>query len=183
MNPITKTVRNKATQRKFLIALAATGGLCLLLWLFAGMASFTRTGENQLPLWFLEALRDDRRGLLRADALRSLGFILAGAAAIFFHLKGKIGFPIFSGLLALLVLLDLWFIDHRYFNESNFVRKSSRSFIQATDADKEIKKDKALSYRVYNLHRLAVDGGLPSFRVVYLGKHYKRIACKFGLVF
>ena len=142
---------NKATQRKFLIALAATGGLCLLLWLFAGMASFTRTGEDQLPVWFLEALRDDRRGLLRADALRSLGFILAGAAAIFFHLKGKISFPLFSGLLALLVLLDLWFIDHRYFNESNFVRKSSRSFIQATDADKEIKKDRALSYRVYNL--------------------------------
>ena len=148
---------NKASQRKFLIAFAVTGGLCLLFFLFAGMASLTRTGEGQLPLWFLEALRDDRRGLLRADAMRSLGFIVATASVIFFHMKGKIGFPLLSGLLALLVLLDLWFVDRRYFNESNFVRKSSRAFIQATDADKEIKKDKTLHYRVYNLQGAFAD--------------------------
>ncbi|UII23807.1 YfhO family protein [Fulvivirga ligni] len=141
---------NKETQKKFFIALGATGGFCLLVIVFAGMASFTREGEGQLPLWFLKALQDDRKSLLRGDAFRSLIFILIGFALIFFHLKKKLSFGIMAAALALIVLIDLWNVDSRYFGKDNYKRSRDNSFFNLTEADKEIKKDKDLSYRVYN---------------------------------
>ncbi len=65
----------KEVKKKLLIAFAATGGVCLMIVVFAGMGSFSRDGESQLPAWFLKALHADRRSLMRADALRSLAFI------------------------------------------------------------------------------------------------------------
>ncbi|ELR70028.1 hypothetical protein C900_04398 [Fulvivirga imtechensis AK7] len=142
---------NKATQKKLFIALGTTGGLCLLVVVFAGMASFEKEGESQLPIWFLNALQEDRESLMRGDALRSLGFILAAFFVIFLHLKKKLSFGIVAGLLSLFILVDIWVIDRRYFNEDNYKRERDNSFFALTDADKEIKRDEDLSYRVYNL--------------------------------
>ncbi|MBL3657474.1 YfhO family protein [Fulvivirga sediminis] len=141
---------NKETQKKLFIALGATGGFCLLVVMFAGMASFTKTGEHQLPAWFLKALQDDRKSLMRGDALRSLVFILIGFGLIFFNLKNKLSFGIMAGVLSLITLVDLWNVDRRYFDDGNFKRERDNSFFSMTEADKEILKDKGLSYRVYN---------------------------------
>ncbi|MBL6445296.1 YfhO family protein [Fulvivirga sp. 29W222] len=141
----------KETQKKLFIALGTSAGVCLLVALFAGMASFTKDGETQLPGWFLNALQEDRKGLMRGDALRSLLFILIAFALVFMHLKKKITFPVMAGILSLVTLIDHWAIDKRYFGEDNYKRVRDNSFFAMTEADKEIKKDKDPSYRVYNL--------------------------------
>ena len=140
---------NKETQKKLLISLGIVAGSCLLAIVFAGMASFTKNGENQLPIWFLKALRDDRKSLFRSDALRSLIFILIGFVVLFAHLKNKLSVTLFSFILSALILVDLWNVDTRYFTEANYRRSRDNSFFNATEADKKIQGDKSI-YRVYN---------------------------------
>jgi hypothetical protein len=76
---------NKENKRRLLIAFGSTGGLCLVLWIFASMFSFTREIEAQLPVWFVDALADDRMSLFRGDAIRSFFFILAIFIVIWFR--------------------------------------------------------------------------------------------------
>lgn len=141
---------NKQTQKKLFIALGIVGGFCLLVGVFAGMASFTKEGEQQLPAWFLNALTEDRESLMRSDALRSLVFIIVAGVIVFLRLRKTISYPITGALLSLTILIDLAVVDKRYFGEANYKRSTDRSFFALTEADKEIKKDDS-HYRVYNL--------------------------------
>jgi hypothetical protein len=140
----------KETRKKVLIALASTGGLCLLFLLFAGMFSFTRDAESQLPAWFLNALAEDRKSLFRADAFRSLAFILAAFIVIYFDVHKKISATGFYVFLIFIVVVDLTVVDKRYLSGENFVRKRDTGLLTMNAADQEILKDKSY-YRVYNL--------------------------------
>jgi hypothetical protein len=140
----------KETRKKLIIAAGATGGLCLLIMLFAGLASFQQAGEEQFPLWFLDALREDRKGLLRADAFRSLAFIAIIFALLLFKLPQRVSMVGFCAVLSLMITFDIAFVDKRYFTEANFQRKTSNPFQGPTEADQEILKDKSY-YRVYYL--------------------------------
>lgn len=148
---------NKNTRRRLIIAFASTGGLCLLLWLFAGMFSFNREMEDQLPAWFADALAEDRKELFRADALRSFFFIVAAFLVIYFDVHKKISPMGFYAFLIFIVTVDLAVVDKRYFTENNFKRSRDNSFFAMTEADQEILKDKS-NYRVYNLSYLTGSG-------------------------
>ena len=141
---------NKETKKSLLIALGATGGVCLLLILFAGMGSFIKDGEGQLPIWFTKALSADRRSLLRADAFRSLAFIGSIFIMFYFNVEKKISSIGFYAFLILMITLDLVIVDRRYFSKDNFQRKRDNTTHINTPADEEILKDKSY-YRVYNL--------------------------------
>ncbi|MGC4020560.1 MAG: hypothetical protein QM734_00760 [Cyclobacteriaceae bacterium] len=94
-----ETGASKETKKKLLIAFGATGGLCLAVLVFGGMATLLREGESQLPVWFTKALQADRLSLMRADAFRSLGFILPIFIVLYFNLNKKLselGFLRFS---------------------------------------------------------------------------------------
>ncbi|MBI1769165.1 MAG: YfhO family protein [Bacteroidetes bacterium] len=140
----------KETRKQLLIAFGVTGGLCLLILLFAGMGSFARDGEQQLPVWFAKALQADRRGLMRADAFRSLGFIIPIFIILYFDLRKKISEIGFYVLLIFLVAMDLSFVDKRSFTKEKFQRKHANTFFSETGADAAILTDKSY-YRVYNL--------------------------------
>jgi hypothetical protein len=141
---------DKNVKKKILIALSATGGLCLLFLLFAGMFSFTKDVENQLPAWFVDALADDRKSLLRADAFRSLAFILAIFIVIYFDVHKKISPVAFYAFIILMVVIDLTVVDKRYITGESFKRKRDNTAVAMNAADQEILKDKSY-YRVYNL--------------------------------
>ncbi len=141
---------NKETKKKLLIAFSATGGLCLLIILFAGMGSFTRDGESQLPAWFLKALHADRRSLMRGDAFRSLAFIFSIFLLLYFNVAKKVSELGFYAFLIVMVAMDLSMVDKRYFSKDKFQRKHENAFIAANAADDEILKDKSY-FRVYNL--------------------------------
>ncbi len=134
-------------------ALGITAGFCALFAIFPSLAgSFSSPSDSQYPEWLQQTLPSDRESLLRADAFRSLIFILLSAAVIWAGYIKKIRFTYAIGLLAVLVITDMWTIDKRYLNSEHFVtpREFNQSF-QARPVDKEILKDKDPNYRVLDL--------------------------------
>lgn len=140
----------KESKRKLLIVFGTTGGLCLLIALFAGMFPLTNNGEAQLPPWLLNALTEDRESLLRSDAFRSFAFITAAFILIYFDVHKKISPVGFYAFLILMITIDLAVVDKRYFTNDRFKRKRESTFTDMTEADQAILADKSY-YRVYNL--------------------------------
>ena len=134
------------------IATGITGGLCLLIALFPGLAGgFTAKMDAQLPEWLSECLIEDRRAMLTSDAWRSLCFILLAAAGAFAYLKiEKMRSGILIALMGVLILADLWTVDKRFLNDDHFVPKK-RNLVTMTEGDKQILADKDPNYRVLNL--------------------------------
>ncbi len=141
---------NKETKRKLLVAFSTTGGICLLLFLFAGLGSYQKAGEEQLPAWFLNALQEDRRGLFRSDALRSFAFIFFIFILLFLDVPKKISAVAFFAFLTTMIIADLAVVDKRYFTKDNYHRKHDLESFTINGADDEILKDPGY-YRVYNL--------------------------------
>lgn len=134
------------------LATGITGGMVLLVIIFPGIAgSFLNPLESDYPGWLTSALISDRKELLRADSMRSLIFILLGAGTILGFVSGKLRKEYSIGLIALLILFDLWGIGKRYLNADRFERPSviQKSFAPGI-ADSEILKDKSY-HRVLNL--------------------------------
>lgn len=148
-----KVFRNELTKevkRKLLIAFGTTGGVCLLILIFAGMGSFAHEGESELPAWFLKALHADRKSLMRDDALRSLLFITSIFIVLYFNLGKKISAFGFYAFLIFMVAMDLSLVDKRYFGKDKFQGKRDNAFIVPNGADQAILQDKSY-YRVYSL--------------------------------
>jgi Bacterial membrane protein YfhO len=160
---ITKGI-DKKSKEKLLMAFIFTGGLCLALIIFAGLGSFIKDGEGQLPVWFTKALASDRKSLLRADAFRSFAFILSIFVMLYFNVGKKISEIGFYAFLIFMIAMDIAIVDRRYFSKENYQRKRDNSFHANTPADEEILKDKSY-YRVYNL-----QGAMAEARTSY--SHY-----------
>ncbi len=134
-------------------SLGIVGGICLFFVLLPGaIFDFSSEADARMgfPDWLKDALVLDRESLMRMDALRSLGFILAAAALLWFSFVGKIKQQIFLVAMGLLVLVDLWGVDKRYLNDKDFERKKSEAAIEKTTLDEQILADPDPHYRVYN---------------------------------
>jgi hypothetical protein len=140
---------DKKAKQRLLIAFGLTGGISLLLILFAGMLSYTKTFETQLPAWFLSALREDRESMLRGDAIRSFAFIFSIFILLYMSVYKKISITIFYVFLIFMMMVDVAVVDKRYFTADNYQRKQNSNFDPAP-VDEAILKDKGY-YRVFNL--------------------------------
>ena len=158
----------KKVRNGLLTALGVTGGLSLLLALFPGLAGdFSSAtdaavfgGNEQL----IRALQDDRRGLLRADAFRSLIFILLTAGVFFAAWKRKLKALPAVAVIGVLLLVDLWGVDKRYLNKDHFV--TERNFdaqFNPRPVDNAIHKDTDLSYRVLDLSVNTFNDAIVSY--------------------
>ena len=158
----------KKVRNGLLTALGVTGGLSLLLALFPGLAGdFSSAtdaavfgGNEQL----IRALQDDRRGLLRADAFRSLIFILLTAGVFFAAWKRKLKALPAMAVIGVLLLVDLWGVDKRYLNKDHFV--TERNFdaqFNPRPVDNAIHKDTDLSYRVLDLSVNTFNDAIVSY--------------------
>lgn len=151
LEKIASTGLDKPAQKKLLIVLACTAGLCLFLILFGGfLFSFTRPGEDLLPPWFLKALIDDRISLLRGDAFRSMVFMLLAFAAIYFEAWKRIPAAAFYAFFIILILIDITVVDKRYLTEGNYRRNRELLNFPMNEADQKILQDKSY-FRVYNI--------------------------------
>lgn len=96
----------------------------------------------------------DRAGLARADAIRSLVFILISFAAIWYMLKAKVKTEVAVIIIGLAILVDMWGVDRRYLNNANFYDKDQlEQTFQPSTADQQIMADPALDYRVLDLSK------------------------------
>ncbi|MDF7814564.1 YfhO family protein [Hymenobacter sp. YC55] len=140
-------------KRKVLLALGVTVGVCVLAFLAGLGADFSSPIDAQLQQqgFPVDALRQDRASLMRADVLRSIVFILLAAGALWFYLQRKLSAAAAGALVAVLTLVDLWGVDKRYLNEANFQNETVAQQFVPSAADQQILQDKDLSYRVLNL--------------------------------
>jgi hypothetical protein len=130
------------------------GGLLVLLALIPNLFFDFKSpndGEYKLPEWLLPAIQSDRAGLFRADAIRSLIFIALTVGVLWLSIENRIKKSYVYILLGSLILVDMWGVDKRFFNDKKFVPKSqNEDAYLPTPQDEEILRDSSLDYRVYD---------------------------------
>jgi hypothetical protein len=71
---------------------------------------------RQAALAYIAEIREERRDLFTSDAVRTLIFIVLGGGLIILHRRRRYASWILQFGLILLVVIDLWQVDRRYFN-------------------------------------------------------------------
>lgn len=129
----------------------AVAGLCLLFAILPSIFfNFTGINDAKMDPKLVEALIIDREDIMRADAFRSFALIAAACVLLWFYFNKKIKETVFITVLGLLILGDLWQVDKRYLNDSDFEKKKAAALFEKSAVDEEILKDPDPNYRVYN---------------------------------
>ena len=136
-------------------ALSITGGI-LLFFIVLGNFIFDFQGQSDRSLdkmitGFSDAVIADRKQMFLYDSIRSLLLVLIFAGILWAMVKQKLKKEIGLILLGLVLVFDLFGVDKRYVNKTNFVDAIvlAKPF-SPTKIDTEIQKDKS-HYRVLNL--------------------------------
>lgn len=161
-NEIEKEQTWKFTKIAFYISL----GLCALVALLSvSYFSFTGQGDagyvNQLlnagfPKTtvdnIMNILIDYRKSMLYQDVVRSMIFIALTFVTLGLYLKSKIkNQKWIIGIIALLILVDLWGVDRRYLNAESFQpEKKVKNTHKPSETDLLILQDTDINYRVFN---------------------------------
>ena len=158
-------------RKKGLIAFALTGGVCLLFWLFPGLAgSFTGASDAGMQDALVDALVADRISLLRKDAGVSFILIAATAALLWWSCRPVAGDAArsrraFAAVgISLLVLVNMFAVGKRYLSGDDFVTpKNFMSQFEQRPVDQAILADTDPSYRVLDLTVNVFNDSHPSY--------------------
>ena len=168
-NPIDKKKLNLGLY----ISTGVTAGFILLMMALSGNFSFSGASDVQMaaqygPQWDMiqDVLVKDRKALFMSDSWRSLILVLISAALLWFYINQKIKKSgIIIGVLACLVLFDLWGVDRRYLNESNFINEK-RLKLKPSQTDQILDQYAAQfndeDYRVFDLSVNTFNDSYPS---------------------
>ena len=151
------TVTREKAKKSILIAGGITAGLCLFFALFGkSVYSFIGPGDEafagQIPVRIYDAILADRAALLTGDAWRSFLFIVAAAVLIFLYNEKKLKLVPLAAGLGVLILADMWPVDKRYFNDSNFVSpKAKQTTFDKQPWEELLLQDPDPHFRIMNL--------------------------------
>ncbi len=155
--------------KKLFLALYITGGIALLVALLPTLFfSFKSTTADegliaQLTQAFQgdsafansivnNALVQDRASLARADAIRSLVFVLITFGILWAFIKQKINLQIVSLAILVVTLVDLWSVDKRYLKDDSFQPKEDAMQVRTPrEVDQFILRDPDPDFRVLDL--------------------------------
>jgi hypothetical protein len=168
-NPVDKKKLNLGLY----ISTGITAGFILLMMALSGNFSFSGASDVQMaaqygPQWDMikDVLVKDRKALFMSDSWRSLILILVSAVFLWLHINEKIKQSgIIIGVLACLMLFDLWGVDRRYLNDSNFItEKRLKLKPSQTDQilDQYAAQFKDEDYRVFDLSVNTFNDSYPS---------------------
>ena len=148
--------KDSAQNLKYLTYTAfGMGGLCLLLAVL-GPVLFDISNPNDAQYgqmgFGVDALLEDRKSLLRSDSFRSFALIGLAALGIWLYMKSKINKAFLFGILAVLIVFDLWGVNKRYMNNESYVnaRTADQQFTPRP-VDNQILADTDPHYRVMDL--------------------------------
>ena len=157
-------------KRGVTVSLVITAGFCLIFAIIPTLAgSFVSSSDSTMNEFLRKAIVDDRISLLRGDAFRSLIFILLGAGVVWAGFATKIKREYLYVVLGILILADLWSVDKRYLNDSDFVSKRTiENQYAPREVDKIILRDKDPNYRI-------LDMSVNTFNNAHVSYHHKSI--------
>jgi len=170
---IIATANKAEILKKVYIAFYITGGLCLLLALAPDLfLSFRASnhqnfidgltqqfgGNNAVANSFAAGLVQDRISIAKADAWRSLLFVVLTFGIVWAFVKQKINVTVLSIALLTVVLIDLWTVDKRYLKDDSFVAKEDMQQPKPREVDNLILRDPDPDYRVFDM---AAASGSP----------------------
>lgn len=155
--------KNKSYNKQLLInkiylSAGITAGLCVLALIASYFMDFSWGRDEaifaQWPEWLSSAVIAERAAIYRASAIRSLVFVLLGAVMVWLFAAEKLKLGYFVAALGILLLVDMWSIDRKFFNKDNFVKeKQDKTYFaeQSWETDILARANGNLSYRVFNL--------------------------------
>lgn len=155
------------------VSTGLTAGFILLMMIFSGNMSFSGASDIQMASqygnqWDMiqDVLIKDRKSLFISDSWRSLILILISAVFIWLYINQIIKHSgIIIGILACLTLFDLWGVDRRYLNESNFITEK-RTNLRPSQTDQTLDQYAAQfndeDYRVFDLSVNTFNDSYPS---------------------
>ncbi len=117
---------------------------------------------------FLDALKEDRKGLFMSSLLRSFFFIAVAAFVLWLSVRNKLAKGIALGIIGVLAFVDVIAIDTRYLSEKNYQEASEyEAAFTPSPADQQILRDTSY-YRVFDLRQgagsaLGLGYTLPSY--------------------
>lgn len=146
---------------------AISVGIFVVLFIFKGSFSFAGGSDNYYMETygpdFIAALKKDRQSMFMADLLRSSFLILAVFGILWLSIKNTISTQVAIILVGVFMVSDLFFVDKKYVNNSNFVSAHEvEQPIQEAPYDSEILKDKSY-YRVFEVSRDAMTSPRASY--------------------
>ena len=161
-----QTYNKKKMLTNIYIAAGITAGLCVIA-LFASFFMNFSWGRDeaifaQWPEWLSSAVVAERAAIYRANAIRSFAFVVLAALLVWLYASEKLKFGYFVAILGVFVLVDMWSIDRKFFNNDNFVSaKQDKGYFAEQPWETEIlnregeKGDPHFptnkSYRIYNI--------------------------------
>ena len=164
-----------------LTAAGITGGLCLIFALFGGVVDVTSSYDgqwvSQVPGWLKDAILDERVAMIKADAWRSLIFIVLGAGLVYWYAwksqslntqHSTLNYALYAAL-AVLVLVDMIPVNKRFFGNNHFVKaKDAERYFAIQPYEEQILQDESY-YRVLNLATNTFNDARTSYRLKSIG--------------
>ena len=160
-----------------------TGGICLFFALFTSVVDVTSSYDvqwvNQVPAWLRDAIYDERIAMIKADAWRSLIFIVLGAGLVYWYAwksssdslntkHSTLNYVLYAALAAL-VLVDMIPVNKRFFGSDNFMKaKDAEAYFKMQPYEQKILEDTSY-YRVLNLATNTFNDARTSYRLKSIG--------------
>ncbi|MBF6597119.1 MAG: hypothetical protein ITF98_02730 [Fermentimonas sp.] len=172
---ITKPEGLRSKRKPLYISLGVTGGFALLFAIAPKVffSSFISASEMQafaqaLPPEhiqpFLSNLTDMRVSVFTADAWRSFFIIAIGAVMLWLFLEKKFKVQWLVAGIIVLCLVDMWGVNKRYLNDSDFINKTDQQqMFSRTATDEYILQDTTKYYRVLNMATSTFNDGVTPY--------------------
>ena len=152
-------------KRSLLISTGILATVCLVIWLMGPSFWDTQKGLNPQ----MKLIGDWRESLMKSDAMRSLFFVLASAALLYFWTTKKVKNNYLLLGFAALFLLDVIPINRRYISEEDFsIKKKTADTYAPRKVDLQIKQDPALYYRV-------MDNSIDTYNSSFASNFHKTV--------